>query len=479
MGIVGSSFLSTSTLSTIPSHGSSGWYVPPWARLRFFYDSKRIIFEGYQKYKSTVYKVQRWSGWVVLVTGETLVEELHRLPDEVLSLEESARIEMQILHTMGDGVCFNPYHLSLLRSKLPRHLDHLTEELLDEVVPAFEDVIGRLCTEEWMEFNVHNNLTKIVARVFNRILVGLPTCEDPHDYNDVSCRFSVSVYVTSLIINLFPVSVQHLIGRVISRLRSFQNRALKCLEPIIEERKQMMRDFGEASWSDKPNDVLSWLMDEATAEEFETKALATRILAINSATSHTSSYTFMQALLNFASRATYQEPLVREAEEALRNYGWTRDCINSLRLLDSFFKESMRVNGLGSMSFPRKALKDFTLSDGTFIQRGTLVSASFGVHFDEAYYEDSQTFEGFRFATGASVRVNNVMTTTSAKYLPFGHGRHAWYDWMFPGRFLVSYALKAIMVHIITNYDIKLGGDGQRKPDFWFGYHCTPNANAT
>lgn len=55
----------------------------------------------------------------------------------------------------------------------------------------------------------------------------------------------------------------------------------------------------------------------------------------------------MQALLNLADRPSYLEPLVREAEDALRVHGWTTNFINSLHLLDSF-KESMRMNGLAS-----------------------------------------------------------------------------------------------------------------------------------
>lgn len=124
------------------------------------------------------------------------------------------------------------------------------------------------------------------------------------------------------------------------------------------------------------------------------------------------------------------------------------------------------------------------------------MSASFSAHFDKEYYENPDTFDGFRFvASAADNRVNNVMSTTSARYLPFGHGRHACVCFSQasqypvtclsnvdigsqPARFLVSFALKALMAHIILNYDIKMGGDGQRKPDFWFSYHCTPASGA-
>lgn len=42
---------------------------------------------------------------------------------------------------------------------------------------------------------------------------------------------------------------------------------------------------------------------------------------------------------------------IMEAEEVIRCHGWTREGINSLSLLDSFFKESMRMNGLASSTY--------------------------------------------------------------------------------------------------------------------------------
>ena len=59
----------------------------------------------------------------------------------------------------------------------------------------------------------------------------------------------------------------------------------------------------------------------------------------------------MQALLNLANRPSYLKPLVHEVEDAVRAHGWTKNCINTLCLLDSFFKESMRMNGLASSEY--------------------------------------------------------------------------------------------------------------------------------
>jgi hypothetical protein len=56
----------------------------------------------------------------------------------------------------------------------------------------------------------------------------------------------------------------------------------------------------------------------------------------------------MQAWLNMASRPQCIERCLAEVEENTRLHGWTREGINSLAFLDSFFKESMRMNGLAA-----------------------------------------------------------------------------------------------------------------------------------
>jgi len=78
----------------------------------------------------------------------------------------------------------------------------------------------------------------------------------------------------------------------------------------------------------------------------------------------------------------------------------------------------------------RKAVKDFTFSDGTFIPKGTHVaSLALPVHMDEKIYEDPLIFKPFRFADaceGAGHAVKDQLVTTSPQYLLFGHGKHAW-----------------------------------------------------
>ena len=82
------------------------------------------------------------------------------------------------------------------------------------------------------------------------------------------------------------------------------------------------------------------------------------------------------------------------------------------------------------MFLNRKALKDYTFSDGTFIPKGSYVSTSkAATHSESGYYTNPYTFDPWRFASlrdkdGESVK--HQMVNTSVEYLTFGLGKHAW-----------------------------------------------------
>ena len=44
-----------------------------------------------------------------------------------------------------------------------------------------------------------------------------------------------------------------------------------------------------------------------------------------------------------------------------------------------------------------------------------------------------------------------------------------------PGRFFAANQLKAILAHIVVNYDLKIGGDGKRPENIYFAANMIPN----
>jgi hypothetical protein len=112
----------------------------------------------------------------------------------------------------------------------------------------------------------------------------------------------------------------------------------------------------------------------------------------------------------------YLQPLREEVEVVISKEGWTKSAMNKLYKVDSFLKESMRLNNLGasaqyffilasclipvvstSVTLTRKSVKDYTFKDGTFIPKGTLVCTPPVAHFEDDYFANPEVFNGFRF----------------------------------------------------------------------------------
>lgn len=103
-----------------------------------------------------------------------------------------------------------------------------------------------------------------------------------------------------------------------------------------------------------------------------------------------------------------------------------------VRILNHDFLPYVPTNShLSKVALTRLAMRDMTLLDGTFIPKGTLVTAAAApVHRDERYYPGADVFDPFRFARAreeTGFGATQAYTHTSNKWLAFGYGKHAWY----------------------------------------------------
>ena len=202
-----------------------------------------------------------------------------------------------------------------------------------------------------------------------------------------------------------------------------------------------------------------------------------------------------------------------EVESIVKSEGWTKIAVQKMRKVDSFLRECQRYNGLGPskscprvlfiassdheslVSMTRLALKDLQFSDGTRIPRGTFVSiAADATHRDDNLYDEAAKFNPWRFADLREEEgegLKHQMVSTSPQYVPFGHGKHAWYviislgqpalshnENNSPGRFFAAYELKAMMAHLVLTYDVKMEEEGVVPQSLRFFFNTTPNPKA-
>lgn len=60
------------------------------------------------------------------------------------------------------------------------------------------------------------------------------------------------------------------------------------------------------------------------------------------------SQAFTHALYHLAEYPEYAQPMREEAEIAISEEGWTKDALAKMRKIDSFLRESQRLNGQGA-----------------------------------------------------------------------------------------------------------------------------------
>lgn len=79
----------------------------------------------------------------------------------------------------------------------------------------------------------------------------------------------------------------------------------------------------------------------------------------------------------------------------------------------------------------RYVKKNYTFGDGTILPQGSFMPASaYSVHINPDDYPSTEIFNPFRFSGVRDEKeeesLKHQMTATSADYLPFGLGKHAW-----------------------------------------------------
>ncbi|TFK39713.1 cytochrome P450 [Crucibulum laeve] len=458
-------------LKHIPAIGSESPILSFFYAFKFFFNSTEMVKEGYDKHKGGAFRIPGFTTWMIFFNSPKLIEELRKVPDDIMSFTKATEEALQVPYTLGAQISENDYHVPIVRNQLTRNLGAIFPELHDEIVASFQDVIPP--SDEWKKYPIQASVLQIVGRTSNRTFVGLPLCRN-QEFIDIGIQVTMDVTKLAMFLNILPAFLRPIAAVLLSTISSRVKQASKLLAPVIEDHRKRKEQYGEDM--EQPNDFLSWLLDEANEEEQTVDKLTSRILAMNFAAIHTTTITFNQALLNLAAAPQYLKPLRAEVEEVTRAEGWSKASLDKMRHLDSFFRETQRLHPLGCITATRKALEDHMFYNNTFIPKGFTVSLpAEATMLDEAFYSNPEEFDPFRFSKvnvdQGSRRVD--MVSVSNEYLPFGHGKH-----VCPGRFFAANEVKLMMAHLILTYDIKLENEGVRPPDLCIATARIPNVKA-
>lgn len=266
-------------------------------------------------------------------------------------------------------------------------------------------------------------------------------------------------------LRLFPAIVHPFLAPLLPsywRLHRNLATANRLIGHMVQERRNV-----KGSEHNKYDDFLQWMMNDAKGIEGRPDKLAHRQLILSLASIHTTGMAAAHAMYDLCAHPEYFEPLREELLSVLKeDRGWYKTTLNKLKKLDSFLKESQRLNPPSQLAFNRVVKRTpLKLYDGTVLPVGTHFNmASHAILLDPANLPgggDPKQFDGFRYARLRETPESAYKyqwATTDSNSLHFGHGKYAC-----PGRFLASNEIKLILAHLILLYDFKYP-EGKGRP---------------
>lgn len=341
------------------------------------------------------------------------------------------------------------YHEHVVHRNLARNLESIIPGTWDEIEHAFTESWGvdNTC---WKDISVFDNLMHTIARVSNRMFVGLPLCRNESYLSNMSA-FAQDVILCMNLLNFTPRFMAPLFGRLFSIPNMVHfNRTSRLTIPIIAQRIEDINDK-----CDVPNDYLTWHIKLAAAEgkggEATPEMIARYLMPLNFAAIHTTTFTIVNTIFDILGSDPQDGILEGLREEAERvftdaNGVWTKASLNRLVRADSALKESMRVSNFATQGVQRKIIAKEGLTnseEGWTAPFGSIIGVDVhSVHHDPKLYPEPNTYDAFRFSrprenfeakddvdkdAQQSLEMKKMgMINTSDIFLPFGHGRHAW-----------------------------------------------------
>ncbi|KAJ8117791.1 hypothetical protein OPT61_g1114 [Boeremia exigua] len=235
-------------------------------------------------FKDSVYRIASSDGENVVVPI-SLLPELRKLPDDVLSFQEAAKRFMDTKYTGLD----TDAHLGTqsIRSDLTPALSRINPVVREEVDACVEKYIP--ACNDWTEVPFFKTIVDIVAQVSGRVFVGPGLCQDPQ-YLDCATKYTIDLSDSNRAIKKVRPWLRPLLAPrlpEVRRLRQREKDLAEYLYPIIQQRREAAKD---PKW-EKPDDMTQWMLDRGAGDSISVEQYAKLQLGLIFAAIHTTSLT--------------------------------------------------------------------------------------------------------------------------------------------------------------------------------------------
>ncbi|KAI9711714.1 MAG: hypothetical protein M1820_001858 [Bogoriella megaspora] len=453
---------------------------------RYMQNLKDILDEGYRKFRDGVYQIWGIDGFLVIVSPKH-VEELNAIGTDALDLHAASQTRIigdYEWQTIASQLLFHSVQVDLTRQ-----IGNLIPGIDEEIEYARELYFPT--SNHWTPFKVWPCMLKTMTLLVSRMTVG-PELSRNEEWLATMTGWLHDLFAGGWELKTWSLAMRPIVARGlvpgIRRVWQHQAKAKAMLVPIIRRRRAAGAEaqVRGLQW-ERPNDLLQYMSENAAKlQPRKSDAfVAEMCLVVGFGALHATSMTLTNAIFDLATMPRYQDVIREEyltkRMDSMVN-GKESSLINSMSKLDSFIKESQRLNpinlsksaldiftlpgGLRSQaSFSRQVVKPITLSSGLHLPSGThILTPTCMVSLDPKIYESPSEFKGLRFherreGASGSATYRNQLTSTSTEQMHFGFGRQAC-----PGRFFGGTSIKCVILQLIQEFDLKLVDEKLGRP---------------
>ncbi|KAF5667237.1 cytochrome P450 monooxygenase [Fusarium heterosporum] len=489
-------FFKSSGLPDLPIIGArkSDWIPILQARIRNSLDVKAALNLAKSHYKDEAVILPLIDGGNIVYLPRSDTKFASEQLPNVLSMHKSAQRDLQTDYTtMDPSLTHDPIHLELITTRLTKEIGNLIPGLAEEIEHCFDKHWGG--DQDWNEVCVFESMQKMISGVANRMFVGFPMCRN-EEMLRLGVAFAQDIPLSSAILRVFPSIVKPVVAPLITLPNRIHTRKFeKILKSEVETRLKEydIQNHGangsNEDCNSERNDFLEWSIYQAkeigNPKNWQASAISERILLLNFAAIHTTTFAATHALLDIASSSPELiEELRDEVEGVLEQHDkmWTKRAVAQLEKLDSAIRESQRKNSIVGIGVLREVVaeKGVTFPSGTYVPKGLRIGVpGYTVHEDSDIYPDPKQYQPLRFYDARRNEsdeyvkaARNALPTATKDFLAWGLGRNAC-----PGRFFASNEVKMMIAYALLHYDIE--HLAERPRNTWIIQNRVPPMKAT
>ncbi|KAB8298607.1 hypothetical protein EYC80_000786 [Monilinia laxa] len=382
----------------------------------------------------------------VVILPNSIINSIKSLPEEQISFEKEV-FARHLAHLKETQKVFSEPILNSIKQDLTRNISKTLDTLWDEVDYAFEKNIGTLPEDEeqWKTVSVYGKVLNIVALLSGRVFVGAPLCRD-EEWIKATISYTIILGATVGMLWKRPWWQRRIVAPLYFRTYDDVHRkAQELLRPLLERETTLDPSEWEKKTAEQTDgQLIRWLLSHTPQKDgkINVKQLAHDQLTVSLAAIHTTSITISHLLYDLATYPEHVAPLREELESVIAehkaaggNGKLSKVEITKLWKMDSFIKESQRLNPPILVQMRRYLTAPLALPSGHILPPGTFCGVDAQMtNRTVPYYEASpithqqapfDSFDGFRFSKLRSVPGNEnryQFVTSSTESLNFGHG---------------------------------------------------------